>query len=71
MTTLKKPQRRRPRQRPDLCAQAVVKLKPLQARRVEIIMDVLRQVDAHGVAGKTEARRHSAAMASRFFGERP
>src|SRR5271157_4896355 len=48
---------RRPRQRSNFRAQAVEKLKPLQARRVEIIMDVMRQVDANELDRKAEARR--------------
>src|ERR1700687_3274567 len=53
---LNKPKPGRFRQRTDFRAQAVVKLKPLQARRVEIIVDVLGQVDANGLDGKAEAR---------------
>ena len=47
----------RPRKRPDLLGQAVEKLKPFPARRVEIIMDVVGQVDANGLDREAEARR--------------
>jgi hypothetical protein len=45
------------RKNSNLRAQAVVKRESLQARRVEIIMDVMRQVGANGFDGKAEARR--------------
>src|SRR6202521_5895829 len=57
MQILNKLQFRRPRKNSDFRSQAVVKLKSLQARRVEIIMDVMRQVDANNLDGKAEARR--------------
>src|SRR3979411_1663737 len=57
MKILNELQFRRLRQRPDFRSQAVVKLKPLQARMVEIIMDVMRQVDANYLDGEAEARR--------------
>src|ERR1700687_2176512 len=57
MQILNKLQFRRPRKSSDLRLQAVIKLKSLQARRVEIIMDVMRQVDANDLDGKAETRR--------------
>src|SRR6202011_5598582 len=57
MQILNKLQFRRPRKNSDFRSQAVIKLKPLQARRVEIIMDVMRQVDANDLDCKAEAWR--------------
>src|SRR2546429_2229 len=57
MQILNKLQIRRPRKNSDFRSQAVVKLKSLQARRVEIIMDVMCQVDANDLDGEAEARR--------------
>ena len=57
MQILNKLQFRRPRKNSDFRSQAVVKLKSLQARRVEIIMDVMCQVDANDLEGEAEARR--------------
>jgi len=54
---LDKAQFRRRRQCSDLGSQAVVEGKAVEAGRVEIIMDVLRQVDADGLEGQAEARR--------------
>src|SRR5258708_4925605 len=48
---------RRLRKDADFRSQAVIKLEPLQARKVEIIMDVMRQVDANELDSKAEARR--------------
>src|SRR5258706_14357990 len=45
------------RKNSDFRGQAVIQLKPLQARMVEIIMDVMRQVDASDLDCKAEARR--------------
>src|ERR1019366_8534971 len=52
--TLNKNEPRRPRKRSDFRAQAVVKHKPLQARRVEIVMDVMGQVNANNLDGEAE-----------------
>src|ERR1700704_4408226 len=57
MQILNKLQFRRLRQCSDFRSQAVIKLKPLQARMGEIIMDVMRQVDANDLDCKAEARR--------------
>src|SRR6266853_3275902 len=57
MQILNKLQFRRPRKNSDFRSQAVVELKSLQARRVEIIMDVMRQVDANNLDSKAEVRR--------------
>ena len=45
----------RGRQHPDFRPQTVIKLKPIQSRRVEIIMDVLRQIDANDLDSEAEA----------------
>ena len=47
---------RRPRENSDFRGQTVKKLQPFQARRVEIIMDVVRQVDPHGLDREAETR---------------
>ncbi len=47
---------RRWRKDSNFRTQAVVKLKPLQARRVEIIVDVVRQVDTNGLEREAQAR---------------
>src|ERR1700682_3694794 len=57
MQILNELQLRRLRKSSDLRGQAVIKPKPLQARSVEVIMDVVRQVDASDLNGKAEARR--------------
>src|ERR1700693_1631294 len=57
MQILNELQLRRLRKGSDFRGQAVIKLKPLQARRVEVIMDVMRQVDANDLYSKAEARR--------------
>src|SRR5208282_6413854 len=62
---------RRRRQRPDFRAQAVIKLKSLQARRVEIIMDVMRQIDANDLDRKVEARRPLLRDAFQSFRRQP
>src|SRR6266852_5489018 len=54
---LNKLQPRHARQRSNFRPQAVVQLKPLQARRVEIIMDAMCQIDANHLDRKGEARR--------------
>src|ERR1700730_1213080 len=56
MQILNELQFRRPRKNSDFRSQAVVKLKSIQARRVEIIVDVMRQIGANDLDGKAEAR---------------
>src|ERR1700730_6990278 len=57
MQILNKLEFRRLRKDSDFRSQAVIKLKSLQAWRVEIIMDVMGQVNAGDLDGKAEAWR--------------
>src|SRR5260370_6757905 len=56
MQILNELQCRRPRKNSDFRSQAVIKLKSIQAWRVEIIVDVMRQIGANDLDGKAEAR---------------
>src|ERR1700719_2742502 len=56
MQILNELQFRRPRKNSDFRSQTVVKLKSIQALRVERIVDVVRQIDANDLDAKAEAR---------------
>ncbi len=54
---LNKAKFRRGRKGSDFGTEAVVKVQAVEARRVEIVMDVVGQVGANGVDGEAKPRR--------------
>src|SRR6267142_5931149 len=71
MQILNKLEFRRLRKGSESRGQPIIELKSLQARRVEIIMDVVRQVDANDLDGEAEARRPLLRNGFKIFRRQP